>query len=156
MVIHMLAEERYSHTQRAPLCLLLYGLGLLFLGLGWVLRGEPLLPWMFPPIGVMLLVLAGSFHQLTVADQGDELLIQFGPIPLFRTRVKYSEIESIEVGQTLLLDGLGIHMSVRGGWVWNLWGRDCVVIRRRERGDLRVGTDEANNLAAFLGKKLPR
>jgi len=138
------------------LCLLLYGLALLFLILGWVLRSEPPFPWLYPPIGLMMLVLAGSFHQLTVADQGDELLIEFGPIPLFRTRVKYSEIESIEVGQTLLLDGLGIHMSVRGGWVWNLWGRDCVVIRRRERGDLRVGTDEANNLAAFLGKKLPR
>lgn len=148
-------EESYSHTQRAPLCLLLYGLALLFLILGWVLRSEPPFPWLYPPIGLMMLVLAGSFHQLTVADQGDELLIEFGPIPLFRTRVKYSEIESIEVGQTLLLDGLGIHMSVRGGWVWNLWGRDCVVIRRRERGVLRVGTDEANNLAAFLEQRLP-
>ena len=149
-------EESYSHTQRAPLCWLLYGLALLFLILGRVLRSEPPFPWLYPPIGLMMLVLAGSFHQLTVADQGDELLIEFGPIPLFRTRVRYSEIESIEVGQTLLLDGLGIHMSVRGGWVWNLWGRDCVVIRRRERGVLRVGTDDADNLAAFLRKKLAR
>jgi hypothetical protein len=37
------------------------------------------------------------------------------------------DIGSVEIGRTLHLDGWGIHMSVRGGWVWNLWGRDCVV-----------------------------
>ena len=52
----------------------------------------------------------------------------------------------------MLLDGWGIHMSPRGGWVWNIWGRDCVVIHL-ERGALRVGTDDAENLAAFLKQR---
>lgn len=150
----MIEGGSYSHTQRAPLCLLLYGLAALFISLGWVLQSEPSLAWMFPLIGLLMLVLAASFHHLTVADQWDELIIQFGPLPLFRTHVKYAEIESVEVGRTTLLDGLGIHMSLNGGWVWNLWGRDCVVVRRPQRGDLRIGTDEAENLVAFLRKKL--
>jgi len=35
-----------------------------------------------------------------------------------------------------------------------LWGRDCVVIRG-EKGQMRVGTDDAENLAAFLTTKIP-
>jgi hypothetical protein len=52
----------------------------------------------------------------------------------------------------LLLDGWGIHMSVRGGWVWNIWGRDCVVIHL-DRSTLRVGTDDAENLTDFLKQR---
>jgi hypothetical protein len=46
--------------------------------------------------------------------------------------------------------------SVRGGWVWNLWGRECVVVRFRDGRTLRIGTDDAENLAAFLGAKTGR
>jgi len=58
------------------------------------------------------------------------------------------------VGRTLLLDGLGIHMSIRGGWVWNIWGRDCVVVHFRNGGTLRIGTDDAENLAGFLQSRV--
>lgn len=44
----------------------------------------------------------------------------------------YSNIPKVETGRTLLLDGWGIHMSVRGGWVWNLWGKDCVVVHMKK------------------------
>jgi hypothetical protein len=50
------------------------------------------------------------------------LVIRFGPIPLFRRTVRYADIQKVEVGRTLILDGWGIHFSIRGGWVWNLWG----------------------------------
>ena len=53
-----------------------------------------------------------------------------------------------------VLDGLGIHMSIRGGWVWNLWGRDCVVVGFKNGGTLRIGTDDAENLAGFLERKI--
>ena len=54
-------------------------------------------------------LLASAFHQLTVEDQGDHLAIRFGPLPLFRRKVRYAEIEKVEVGRTLILDGWGIH-----------------------------------------------
>jgi hypothetical protein len=99
-----------------------------------------------------MFVLAASFHHLSVVDEGDVLAIRFGPVPLFRKTVRYAEIDRVEVGRTLLLDGWGIHMSIRGGWVCNLWGRDCVVIYLR-KGVLRIGSDDAENLTAFLRKK---
>jgi hypothetical protein len=143
----------YSHTQKAPLCLLIYALAAVFLALGWFAQDAPPIPWLFPPIGVLMLVIAASFHHLTVEDQSDVLSVRFGPIPLFRKTVKYSDIESVEVGRTLLLDGLGIHMSIRGGRVWNLWGRDCVVVHFRNGGTLRIGTDDAESLSGYLCKK---
>jgi hypothetical protein len=99
-------------------------------------------------------VLAGAFHHLTVDDAGDSLSIRFGPVPLFRRIVRYEDMSSVEVSQTTFLDGWGIHMSVRGGWVWNLWGRDCVVIHMLNR-TLRVGSDDWESLAEYLKCQLP-
>ena len=55
--------------------------------------------------------------------------------------------------RTLLLDGWGIHMGILGGWVWNLWGRDCVVIYYKNGDNLRIRTDDTNNLVNFLRSK---
>ena len=149
----MSSESSYKHVQHAPLCLLLYVLSVVFLVLGLVMNTEPPIPWLFPPIGLFMLVLAASFHHLTVEDQGDRLSVRFGPIPLFRRTIRYDDIISAEIGRTTVLDGWGIHMSLRGGWVWNLWGRDCVVLQMR-KGILRIGTNDAVNLADFLQQKI--
>ena len=105
-------------------------------------------------VGVLIALLAPAFHHLTVEDQGKVLAIRFGPVPLFRRTVRYADVESVEVGRTLFLDGWGIHYSIRGGWVWNLWGRDCVVVHFKNGGKLRIGTDDAENLVDFLEKKI--
>lgn len=144
----------YSHTQQAPLCLLIYAIALVFASVGFILNDMPQIPWLFPAIGIVLLVIASSFHHLTVEDQGDALAIRFGPLPLFRRMVRYADIASAEVGRTTLLDGWGIHSSLRGGWVWNIWGRDCVGVHFKNGGTLWVGTDDAENLAEFLSGKV--
>jgi hypothetical protein len=102
-----------------------------------------------------MIAVAPAFHHLTVVDVGIGVLIQFGPLPLFRRTLRYEDIQKVEVRRTLLLDGWGIHPSFRRGWVWNLWGRDCVVVHRR-KGVLRIGTDDAKNLAHFLEDKVAR
>jgi len=149
----MSIKSSYRHVQHAPLCLLLCILAIVFLVTGLVLKSEPPISWLFPPIGLLMLVLAASFHHLTVEDQIDRLSIRFGPIPLFRRTIRYDDIISAEIGRTTILDGWGIHMSLRGGWVWNLWGRDCVVLQLR-KGILRVGTADAENLADFVNQKI--
>lgn len=149
----MNGDSTYRHTQRAPLCLLVYALAVIFLVLGWLLRSEPPLPWILPPVGLLMLVLAASFHHLTVEDEGDQISVSFGPIPIFRRAIRYEDIVSVEIGRTTILDGWGIHMSLRGGWVWNLWGRNCVVLRLR-KGILRVGTDDAEGLTGFVNARL--
>lgn len=139
----------YSHTQQAPLCLILYGSALLCFALAWMVGSAPG-SFIAVAVGLLIALLAPAFHHLTVEDQGDRLAIRFGPLPLFRRSLWYADIEKVEVGRTLILDGWGIHYSVRGGWVWNLWGRDCVVVRLKNGGVLRIGTDDAANLARFL------
>ena len=146
----------YSHTQMAPLCLLIYALAVVFFAVGYFVQDAPPIQWLFPPIGLLMLVLAASIHHLTVEDQGDVLAIRFGPVPLLRRTVQYADIGSVEIGRTLLLDGWGIHLSVRGGWVWNLWGRTCVVVHFKNGGTLRIGTDDAENLSRFLEVKISR
>lgn len=142
----------YSRTQRAPICLILYVVAIFCIALGWII-GDTLIMYVAGGVGLLLASLASCFHYLTVVDQGDFLGIRFGPIPLFRRTVRYADIKTVEVGRTLILDGWGIHLSIRGGWVWNLWGRDCVVIHFNE-GVLRIGTDDAENLAGFLRSKV--
>ncbi len=55
----------------------------------------------------------------------------------------------MEIGRTAIWDGWGIHWNPWHGRVWNLWGRDCVVIYRQS-DVFRVGSDDAENLAEFL------
>jgi hypothetical protein len=42
---------------------------------------------------------------LTVADDGDRLAMCFGPLPLFKRRIRYDDIREIEIGRTTIVDG---------------------------------------------------
>ncbi len=143
----------YSHTQKAPLCVILYGSALLCIGLAWII-GDTRGIYIACAGSLVVALFASAFHHLTVSDRNDHLAICFGPLPLFGKTLRYADIEIVEVGRTLILDGWGIHYSIRGGWVWNLWGRDCVVVHLKNDGVLRIGTDDAENLARFLQGKL--
>ncbi len=149
----MTTDPGYSHTQKAPLCLILYSSALLCFALAWMVGSAPG-SFIAAGVGLLIVLLAPAFHHLTVEDQGDRLTIRFGPLPLFGRTVRYADIEKAEVGRTLILDGWGIHYSIRGGWVWNLWGRDCVVVHFKNGGVLRIGTDDATNLVRFLEGKI--
>lgn len=145
-------RPKYSHMQKAPLCLILYGSALGGFVL-LVLIGDTLGIFFGGGVGMLIALVAPAFHHLTVEDQGEFLAIRFGPFPLFRRKVRYATIEKVEVGRTTIFDGWGIHYSIRGGWVWNLWGRDCVVVQFKNGGTLRIGTNDAENLANFLTKR---
>src|SRR5262245_41228852 len=106
----------YRHTHRAPCWLVLCGMSLLFLALGIQLRSVPVASMILPLAGAFMLLLALSFRELTVKDDLDQLIIQFGPLPLFQRRIRYDEITGIGIDKTILLEGWGIHMSPRGGW----------------------------------------
>jgi hypothetical protein len=63
----------YSHTQNAPLCVLIYALAIGFLLVGFFAGDAPPIQRLFPSFGLLILVLAGSFHHLNVEDHGDVL-----------------------------------------------------------------------------------
>jgi hypothetical protein len=48
--------------------LLIYALAIVFLSLAWHIHDAPPIPWLFPPIGLLMLVVAASFHHRTVED----------------------------------------------------------------------------------------
>jgi hypothetical protein len=143
----------YSHTQEAPLSLILFGSAIPFFVIAWLVHQEPITVTVMIGGGLLTALVGLVFHHLTVEDEGDRLAIRFGPLPFVRTSIRYADIQRVEVGRTTFVDGWGIHLSPRGGWVWNIWGRDCVVIHR-ERGIFRIGTDDAPNLARFLEGKM--
>jgi len=143
----------YRHTQRGPWWLVVFILGVVFLASGWL---APLAPtrivlWV---CGLTMFPLGASLRHLTVEDAGDHLSVAFGPLRVFRKRVWYDDIVQFEKGKTTWLDGWGIHMSLRGGWVWNMWGFDCIVLRLKQ-GISRVGTDDPDGLLDLLRRRLP-
>jgi hypothetical protein len=137
----------YSHTQHAPFCAQLTAAY-------WAFQAtQPWVGLILAASALLVGILGASFQHLTVADEVDRLTIRFGPVPLFRRRVHYADIVSVEAGRTTLLDGWGIHYSPRGGWVWNIWGRECVEVTL-QRGRLFIGTDDPQGLAEFLRERL--
>jgi hypothetical protein len=143
---------KYQHTQRAPMNLILCGVGIAMLigasqAQHWVAQIA-----LLGGSGLMY-VLALSFGSLTVRDEDDRLRIRFGPLPLFARSIVYADIESVERSRSTILDGWGIHLSLSGGWVWNLWGFDCVDVRLTRGRKVRIGTDDPEGLESFLKQR---
>jgi hypothetical protein len=143
----------YSHRQKAPLCLILYGSALACITIAWIVDDTP---GIYIAGGVSLLIALLRIDRTSPWSSTVKWwkASVFGPLPLFRRTVRYADIVKVEVGRTLLLDGWGIHLSIRAGWVWNLWGRDWVVVHIRSGSVLRIGTDDPVNLARFLEGKI--
>ncbi|GAH10478.1 unnamed protein product [marine sediment metagenome] len=144
---------QYDHTQKAPIHLILVGIGTaMFIG-AW-LTPEQIAQIILLCVGALVFVLAMCFRQLTVSDEGDRLRICFGPLPLFQRRILYADIESVQRSRSTILDGWGIHLSLSGGVVWNLWGFDCVDVYRKKGSKLRIGTDDPEGLETFLKRRV--
>ncbi|MCS7239551.1 MAG: hypothetical protein NZ899_14990 [Thermoguttaceae bacterium] len=105
--------------------------------------------------GAILCVVALGFQRLTIRDEGETLSVRFGPLPLMGTRIRYSDIESVERGRTTVLDGWGIHWFPGRGVTVNIWGFDCVKLKTKKGRVIRLGTDDPDGLCAFLRTKLP-
>lgn len=146
---------RYHHTQYAPLYLILIVAGAAILTGSWFTHSLIIQIVLLVSAGIMF-VFAASFRRLTVSDQGEHLLVSFGPLPLFRRRIPYDEMESAERSRTTIGDGWGIHMSPSGGWTWNLWGFDCVDVLLDRRRKVRIGTDDPEPLERFLSERLDK
>ena len=131
--------------------LILLAVSALMVAAAWSARGTP--------VAIVVLVaaavigaLAFCFHSLTVSDEGQWLRVRFGPLPLFGTRIEYADITAVEAARSRFVDGWGVHYLAGRGWSYNLWGFDVVVVHQGKR-TVRIGSDDAENLAAFLQAK---
>jgi hypothetical protein len=145
----------YAHTQRSPLLLLV----LVVAGAG------TLASLAFPgaraiPFGARLTIVAAAvamalsgmvFTTLTIRVDGERLSWQFGG-GLVRKSVALAEIASAEPTRTSWVEGWGIHLTTRG-WLYNVSGRDAVLVTLRDGKRFLLGTDEPAVLAAALRHK---
>ncbi len=66
-----------------------------------------------------------------------------------RTRLQRSEILSHKITYISGWVGTGIR-GVSGGWLWRVWGRSCVEIRKANGKRLVIGTDDPEGLSRVL------
>ena len=78
-------QPQYDHTQKSPLYLIIFVMGIL-----QFIAATTLFPWsnsIFPGIimvfsGIFVIFLAFGFQHLQAVDQGNNLTIRFGKLPL--------------------------------------------------------------------------
>lgn len=148
----MNAVTGYSHTQRAPLGYLLGLLALAFAASA-LLVPHPVVNAAHAGVAVLVLFFAFCFGHLTVRDEGECLAVRYGPLHVFRKRVRYADITKVERGRSKLVDGWGIHWLPWRGTTYNLWGFDCaeLVVKGKR---MRIGSDDADALVSFLRAKM--
>lgn len=145
--------DPYHHTQRGPLYLITLAVAIVVFAMAWT-------GWNEPTLVVGLLILAGifvltslMFKHLTVSDEGEHLAVRFGPLPVFRRRIPYADISSVQADRTSWIDGWGIHWVPGRGYTYNLWGFSCVKLEVRGRV-IRIGSDDVKNLVTFIQAKI--
>ncbi len=143
----------YSHTQRSPLDTLLFIGAFAMMSLAFWLHDEAPAFYACVLASAGMLFGAGTMGRLTVEDDGDALLIRFGPLPIFRKRIGYARITAARSSRSSIIDGWGIHWVPGRGWTYNLWGFDCVELTVDGK-TLRIGTDDPEGLATFLNTKI--
>ena len=139
----------YNHTQFGRWHYVLLGVALAACVAAFLARSQP-------PLAVILAISAAIiaacglvFGSLTIRDEGQWLAVCFGPLPLLRKTIRYAGITGVEIGRTTIIDGWGIHYMPGRGWTYNVWGFACVKLTLG-RKIVRVGTDDAHELAKFL------
>ena len=143
----------YNHTQHGRRHNVLFACTFVSLSDAWLARGESAFVVTLISIAATFALCGLMFRSLTIRDEGHWLALRFGLLPVFRKRIRYADITGVEVGRTSLLDGWGIHYFPGRGWTYNIFGLDCVKLTLG-RKIIRVGTDDAEGLAKFLGEKI--
>lgn len=149
----MIAEPQYEHTQKGWTYVALYTGALAALVGAWFSpddRPEIIILC----VGACTMGLLGlCFKTLTVRDEGEHLAVRYGPLRVFRTCIPYAAMTAVETARSSVIDGWGIHWMPGKGWIYNLWGFDCVRITLG-RKKVRIGTDDPRGLAEFLKTKI--
>lgn len=143
----------YEHTQRSPLGWILLACGIFVFVFGWTHSEQILFKIISVVITLIIIMLSQCFGTLTVRDEGERLAVRFGPLPIFRTRIPYSEMIDIQPDRSNILDGWGIHYTPGKGTIYNVWGLDCVKIQKKEKF-IRIGTDDKDALVHFLKTRI--
>ena len=145
----------YEHTQKSPMGWILFVIGLLIIIISSGISNQPKVIVISSGVAIILFFASFCFSRLTIRDETDFLIIQFGPLPVFRARILYSEITEVQEDRSNILDGWGIHLIPGRGLTYNVWGFDCVKILKGKT-TIRIATDDKVALASFLKTKIQK
>ena len=145
----------YSHTQVG--WWLIVTLGIVALAILVMFSGVALGGSSFTPMGarivgwvvfLTLVVTAVLLTSLTVQVTNEMVVWRFGP-GVVHFSLPLAEITSVAATRTPLWAGFGIHW-IFTGWVYNVSGRDSVVLTKPDGSKVWIGTDEPDALAAAI------
>jgi hypothetical protein len=146
----------YQHTQHGWPVRIAFGLtalGLLVLPAIQPI-GQPL-PRAILVAGAAVAVALGLvWSRMTVQIDDDRLQWSFGP-GWPRCSLPLAEVRSVEVTRTTFWEGWGIHRT-RRGWLYNIAGRDAVIVTRTNGKQVLLGTDEPRRLKSALERVIAR
>jgi hypothetical protein len=103
-------------------------------------------------IGV-LVVTGVLFSSLSVRVDGGWIECRFGP-GLIRRRIPLSTVRAARAVRNRWWYGWGIRITPHG-WLWNVSGLDAVELTFTDGRKFRVGTDEPEQLAELIRRRLP-
>ena len=149
------ALPTYQHTQRGPWSFVLLAVVASNLTLAVRLWGnEPAwASWLFLSVALLMTFMTLCFQSLTTTVSETSLRVHFGPIPLLEKKVLLEEIVSVRPEKSSLLDGWGVHWTPGKGWIYNMWGFDCLAINLGTR-HFRVGTNDPDQLCEVLERAI--
>lgn len=149
------ALPTYQHTQRGPWSFVLLAVVASNLTLAVRLLGnEPAwASWLFLSVALLMTFMTFCFQSLTTTVSETSLRVHFGPIPLLEKKVLLEDIVSVRPEKSSLLDGWGVHWTPGKGWIYNMWGFDCLAINLGTR-HFRVGTNDPDQLCEVLERAI--
>jgi hypothetical protein len=101
---------------------------------------------------IVLTILLAIFSSLTVTGDSDEIMFYFGP-GVVKKRINYDQIKSAEKVRNRWYYGWGVRWY-GPGWLYNVSGLDAVELKLADGKQLRIGTDEPDQLHTFLISKI--
>ena len=143
----------YNHTQKAPLYLILLAGTAVAATIAYFVSDQVPAFWIALGITILTGVIAACFVDLTIRDDGDYLSVRFGLLPMFGTKLRYSDMHAVEAARSSAVDGWGVHWVPGRGWTYNIWGFDCVKIALKKK-TVRIGSDDIDGLLKFLKTKV--
>jgi predicted lysophospholipase L1 biosynthesis ABC-type transport system permease subunit len=139
---------RYHHAQRGTLMLVALLIAAILLASIAYLNPSSSGRWLPWTLAIGSVVLAWLFSSLTVEVTEHEVRWHFGP-RFWSYRIALAEIESIHIVRNTWWNGFGIRMRP-GFRLYNVSGLDAVELRLKTGDVRRIGTDDAQGLAAAL------
>ncbi|MCK5124078.1 MAG: hypothetical protein KAQ73_08045 [Dehalococcoidia bacterium] len=133
--------KRYEHTQVGYFIVVAIVAAMVAIG---IIMANAGVNWIATTVLVVLAVIVVLFHRLTVAINGEELVVQFGPGAI-RKRFKLNEIESCQTVRIPWYYGWGIRLTPQG-MAFRVSGFHAVQIRLITGKEYLIGTDVPQEL----------